>query len=39
MSGEEGKRILAVDDDISILRRVRESLMSLLKREVDTLKW
>ena len=39
MSGEEGKRILAVDDGISILRRVRESLMSLLKREVDTLKW
>ena len=34
MSGEEGKRILAVDDDVSILQRVRESLTSLLKCEV-----
>jgi DNA-binding NtrC family response regulator len=31
-----GKKILVVDDDVSILRLVRESLTALLNCEVDT---
>ena len=31
-----GKKILVVDDDVSILRLVRESLSALLNCEVDT---
>jgi CheY-like chemotaxis protein len=36
VSGDEPKRILVVDDDVSVIRVVREALTTLLRCEVDT---
>jgi DNA-binding NtrC family response regulator len=36
MADEEPKRILMVDDDVALLRIVREALTSCLRCEVDT---
>ena len=36
MAGDDLKKILIVDDDVGLMRVVREALMSFLRCEVDT---